>query len=174
MARRGRWRWGPCPGRARSAIRVARGSLNSGLSVYAGRAPASNRWKSRLRAVSHCAVAGRVVDDHRRIDATRHSSAVTVRLRLDACVIAARRRRAPAARRRRWPRRRCGFFAPCEIEPNEVHRTSLRTRAVSCVSVTIPNVLANRYASDDSGDLVTGGQGRRRTPALAGGVAGAV
>ena len=46
------------------------------------------------------------------------------------------------------------FLAPCKIEPNEVHRgyCALTVRlpaAVSCVSVTIPNVLASRYASDE-------------------------
>ena len=46
------------------------------------------------------------------------------------------------------------FLSPCKIEPNEVHRgycalTVRLAAAVSCVSVTIPNVLASRYASDE-------------------------
>ena len=45
------------------------------------------------------------------------------------------------------------FLAPRKIKPNEVHTPTVpHTRlpaAVSCVSVTIPNVLASRYASDE-------------------------
>ena len=46
------------------------------------------------------------------------------------------------------------FLSPRKIEPNEVHRgyCALTVRlpaAVSCVFVTIPNVLASRYASDE-------------------------
>ena len=42
----------PCRGRGGRQAGAARGSLNSGLPVYAGCAPASNLWKSRLSAVS--------------------------------------------------------------------------------------------------------------------------
>ena len=44
-------------------------------------------------------------------------------------------------------------LTPCEVESNEVHGATVPdpygTPSVSCVFVTIPNVLANRYASDE-------------------------
>ena len=108
------------------AIRAARGSLNSGLSVYAGRAPASNLWKSRLSAVSHWPVAGRVVDDQRCVDGDQ---AFVAGERgdggLDAGVILRDTDvQQPAVG---VDNRDAGlvFLAPCKIEPNEVHRPSL-------------------------------------------------
>ena len=45
------------------------------------------------------------------------------------------------------------LFAPSKVQANEVHTPTVPIRrlpaAVSCVSVTIPNVLASRYASDE-------------------------
>src|SRR5258708_19766164 len=42
------------------------------------------------------------------------------------------------------------FFSPqARSSPTKYMRLACPTRAVSCVSVTIPNVLANRYASDE-------------------------
>src|SRR4029077_16402957 len=42
------------------------------------------------------------------------------------------------------------FFSPqARSSPTKYIRLACPTRAVSCVSVTIPNVLASRYASDE-------------------------
>ena len=70
------------------------------------------------------------------------------------------------------------FLAPREVEPNEVHAATVPKlrlpAAVSCVFVTIPNVLASRYASDEmvaiwspEAKIVA------RAPTVAGGAAGA-
>ena len=127
--------------------------LELGLVRYAGRAPASNLWKSRFSAVSHgrCPVGvrddQRCIDGHQAIvaderrdrgrdarvvlrDADVQESAVGIDNR-DAGLVRSRPTQDPSQR---------STWAYC---------LSRLPAAVSCVFVTIPNVLANRYASDE-------------------------
>ena len=109
--------------------------------------------KSLLRAASARTIAGRVGHDQRRVDAD-HAVVGDEGLDRgqDARVVGLRGNVHEGAVVVDYGDARGLAFSPREVEPNEVHTATLpiaQPAVVSCVFVTIPNVLASRYASDE-------------------------
>ena len=99
-------------------------------------------------------MSGRVVDDQRRVDGNQ---AIVAGERgdgsRDACVILGDAHVQQSAVGIDDGHTGLASFRPTQDPANEVHTPTVPDprlpAAVSCVSVTIPNVLASRYASDE-------------------------